>query len=377
MRFRALDGWRGVCALLVAAHHIEVHGFFYWQPLIRNAWLFVDFFFVLSGFVIAHAYGGHLEKGLEIKAFVIRRFGRLWPLHAAMLLALIGLELAHVIIAHWHPIAGERAAFTADRSPFAILTNLFLVQALGLHPYETWNGPAWSISTEFYTYLIFAGVCFLAPRFRTLLSLLLAGLGIVLLARFSRYGMRETFDWGIARCVYGFFTGVLTYEIWKRGAGKIPGGTLMEAAMLAAVVAFLPFVPGHFALEYFAPLLFAAAVLIFAGERGAVSRALVSRPAAALGRWSYSLYMVHTLVLAVLFSAVHAGELVFHRRWLIDLSDGRAILELGSPAADDLLMLLYLAAVVALAALTWRMIERPGQRVFNRLAKPETVVIPA
>src|ERR1700709_560293 len=181
-RFRALDGWRGVCALLVAAHHIEVHGFLYWQPLIRNAWLFVDFFFVLSGFVIAHAYGAHLEKGPEIKAFVIRRFGRLWPLHAAMLLALIGLELAHLAIAHGHPIPGARPAFPAGRAPSAILTNLFLVQSLGLHPYETWNGPAWSISTEFYTYLIFAAVCFVAPRFRILLSLLLAVLGIVVLA---------------------------------------------------------------------------------------------------------------------------------------------------------------------------------------------------
>src|SRR6266481_3614526 len=158
IRFRALDGWRGVCALLVAAHHIELHGFLYWQPLVRNAWLFVDFFFVLSGFVIAHAYGGHLEKGPEIKAFVIRRFGRLWPLHVTMLAALVGLELVHLLIAHWHPIVGERAAFTADRSSFAILTNLFLVQSFGLHGFETWNGPAWSIGAEFYTYLIFAVV---------------------------------------------------------------------------------------------------------------------------------------------------------------------------------------------------------------------------
>ncbi len=53
---------------------------------------------------------------------------------------------------------------------------------------------------------------------------------------------------------------------------------------------------------------------------------------------------------------------MFHRQWLIDLPDGRAIIELGSTSADDLLMLLYLAAVVGFAALTWRAIERPGQR---------------
>ncbi|HXC56504.1 MAG TPA: acyltransferase [Rhizomicrobium sp.] len=367
-RFRALDGWRGVCALLVAAHHLEVHGALYWQPLVRNAWLFVDFFFVLSGFVIAHAYGAALDKGPEIKAFVIRRFGRLWPLHAAMLLALIGLELAHLVIAHAHPMAGERAAFTADRSPMAILANLFLVQSLGLQPYETWNGPAWSISTEFCTYLVFAAVCFFVPsrRLRVAAAAFLAVAGVAVLACVSRYGMRETFDWGIARCLYGFFAGVLTYEIWKTGTAKALGGTWAEGAMLAAVVAFLTFVLGHRALEFLATPLFAAAVLVFAGERGLISRVLTSRPAAALGRWSYSIYMVHTLVLAVLFSAIHSGEILFHRRWLIDLPDGNAIIDLGFKHYASGLLLAYLMVVIALAAFTWRFVEQPGQRFFAR-----------
>src|SRR4029077_20772932 len=154
MRFRALDSWRGICALLVAAHHLEARGFIYWQPLVRNAWLFVDFFFVLSGFVIAHAYGEKLSDGDDIKAFVLRRFGRLWPLHVTVLLTLVAIELSRLEIAHIHPIAGEHPAFTADRSVYAIITNLALVQALGLHSFDTWNGPAWSIGVEFYTYLI-------------------------------------------------------------------------------------------------------------------------------------------------------------------------------------------------------------------------------
>jgi len=361
-RFRALDGWRGICALLVAAHHFEAHGFLYWQPLIRNAWLFVDFFFVLSGFVIAHAYGDALATVPQVRTFAIRRLGRLWPLHVAMLAALIALELTHLALAHWHPLPGERAAFTADRSPTTILTNLFLVQSLGLHPFETWNGPAWSISTEFYTYLVFAAVCLVARgrKFRAALSVLLAVFGLAVLARFSRYGMRETFDWGFFRCLYGFFTGVLTYEAWRRVPP--PKGTVVEVAVLAAIVAFIAVVPGNRAGEYLATPLFALAVWVFAGEGGIVSRALVTRPAAALGRWSYSIYMVHTLVLAVLFSAVHA----LHGAWLIHTPDGNAILALGS--GNDFVMIAYLAVVVACAAFTWNRIERPGQRLFNRLA---------
>ncbi|MEI9888618.1 MAG: acyltransferase [Rhizomicrobium sp.] len=369
-RFRALDGWRGVCALLVALHHIEVHGWLYWQPLVRNAWLFVDFFFVLSGFVIAHAYGERLGSRAGIQDFVLRRLGRLWPLHVAVLAALVLLELSHLVIEHVHPMGDARAAFALDRSPFAILTNLFLVQALGMHDSETWNGPAWSISCEFYTYLIFAAVCvFTAGRkARLIVSALLAVAGLVVLARFSDYGMRETFHWAIFRCLYGFFTGVLAYEAWRSGAVRALGGTLAESAVLAAVIAFIVFAPGRSALEYLATPLFALAVLVFAADQGLVSRAMTLRPAAALGRWSYSIYMVHTLMLALLFSGAHVAASLAHGAWLVRRPNGLAVLDLGSPLANDLLTLAFLAAVVALSALTWRFVERPGQALFARFA---------
>jgi len=281
----------------------------------------------------------------------------------------VGLEFVRLAIAHVHPIAGERAAFIADRAPYTILTNLFLVQSLGLHPFETWNGPAWSISTEFWTYLVFAAVCLALSNklARRAASLLLAVAGAVVLARCSRYGMRETFGWGIFRCLYGFFTGVLTYDLWQRHASLRLGGTAGEALAVAGVCAFVIFAPGNSALEFLATPLFAVAVFVFANEGGAISRALKSRPAAALGRWSYSIYMVHTLVLALLFSAVHSAELAFHRIWLVHLADGDAILDFG--AANDLALLAYLAAAVALAAFTWRIVERPGQRIFGPPAR--------
>lgn len=370
-RFRALDGWRGICALLVAAHHLDVPGILYWQPLVRNAWLFVDFFFVLSGFVIAHAYGSDLARPGDVRSFVLRRFGRLWPLHAVMLIALIALEGVHLVIAHWHPIAGERAAFTADRSPLAILANLFLVQAFGLFPYETWNGPAWSISTEFYTYLVFAAVCFFLPARRARLAVqvvLMVG-GLAILAAFSDYGMRETFGWPIFRCLYGFFAGTLVYALWESGAARGLGGTTAELAVLVLVAAFITFVPGYRALEYLATPVFAVAVLVFAAGDGAISRLLEMRPAAALGRWSYSIYMVHTLMLALLFSALHAGQILAHRLWLRGLDDGRTIIDLGFKHYASGLMLAYLAAVIVFSALTYRIIELPGQALFARLGR--------
>lgn len=372
-RFRALDGWRGICALLVALHHVEIHGWLYWQPLVRNSWLFVDFFFVLSGFVIAHSYGDKLGTGERIKDFILRRLGRLWPLHLVMLAAMIALELAHLVLQHTHPIAGEHTAFAADRSPFAIFTNLLLVQAFGMHDSETWNGPAWSISCEFYTYLVFAAVCFFTVnrKLRIVFSGLFALLGLLVLARFSDYGMRETFHWAIFRCFFGFFAGVLAYEAWRAGAWRwFAGKTPVEIVTLAIIGFFITVVPGHFALEYLATPLFALAVLVFANESGDVSRLLATAPAAALGRWSYSIYLVHTFVIASLFSALHVLEMKLHAQWLVHLPDGRAIIDMGSTLSNDMMMLAFVLSAVALSAVTYRFVELPGQALFARLRTP-------
>jgi hypothetical protein len=356
---------------VVAAHHLEAHGYLYWQPLVRNAWLFVDFFFVLSGFVIAHAYGEKLSHGPEVLAFVIRRFGRLWPLHAAMLAALVAIELSHLAIQHWHPIVGEHAAVTADRSPFAIMTNLFLVQALGLHPFDTWNGPAWSISVEFCTYLLFAALCAAVPkRSQRMLAAFLLVLGAVaVLAGLSDFGMRETFHWALPRCLFGFFLGTLTYEAWRLLPAKDIGGSWLEFVAIALVVGFVTFVPGHAALEYLAPPLFAFVVLVFAGDGGVISRALTMRVPTALGRWSYSIYMVHTLILVVAFSAARMAELLLGLHWLNHLPNGEATVAAHGVTVTLMLYLAYLSVVVATAALTWRFIEQPGQRFFRNYVR--------
>jgi peptidoglycan/LPS O-acetylase OafA/YrhL len=90
-----------------------------------------------------------------------------------------------------------------------------------------------------------------------------------------------------------------------------------------------------------------------------------------MGGISYSIYMVHSLVLVVLFSGSEVTELAMSRHWLIHLKDGQAIFELG--ASNNLMFLIYLSMTVALAAFTWRFIERPGQRLFGSLVRPAEI----
>src|SRR5690606_39116617 len=98
-RFAALDGLRGISAVAVAFFHLPLAFHLFGSPLVREAYIFVDFFFVLSGFVIAHAYGARLTGGAELGDFLVRRIGRLWPLHLATLGALVALEAIRYLLA--------------------------------------------------------------------------------------------------------------------------------------------------------------------------------------------------------------------------------------------------------------------------------------
>lgn len=144
-RFRALDAWRGICALCVAVLHFPSTGFISSSAIIQNAGRFVDFFFVLSGFVIAYAFRRQLEAGAW-RSFVVRRIGRLWPLHVTMLAVMVAIALA----------ASAAGLQIYGESYWAIPANLTMTQAWGYLDYLSWNGPSWSISTEMLAYLLFA-----------------------------------------------------------------------------------------------------------------------------------------------------------------------------------------------------------------------------
>lgn len=365
MRFVVLDGWRGVCALVVALHHFHANGAFFHLPFVRGAWLFVDFFFVLSGFVIAHAYGKVLTGPGQFAAFLVRRLGRLWPLHAAVLLALVMLEAVKAAAVLHLGLAVDNPPFHGETSATAIATNLLLIHALGIHDGATWNFPSWSISVEFWTYATFGTLCLLRWGRSRWVAAAVAALGAAVVAAASPEWLHTIADFGYFRGLFGFFMGVLTYRwlahtLWR----VLPGATVLEAAAIGMVVLFVSHADKGSPTSMAAPVVFAVAVGVFAYAQGAVSRWLSTAPARALGQWSYSIYLVHTLVLVVLGRAVTLAEAVGHRALTQPHEVNgvtRVLLTFGAPWIADMAAALYLCAVLALSACTWRWIERPCQ----------------
>jgi peptidoglycan/LPS O-acetylase OafA/YrhL len=371
MRFRVLDSWRGIAALCVVLFHFEAVNDIRALPFVRNSYLFVDFFFVLSGFVIAHAYGDRLRSPLEAGQFIVRRFGRVWPLHIAVLGAFVALEALKFTLASQAHVATTTAAFAPEGStpPAGLPLQALLLQGTGLADKLTWNTPSWSISAEFWTYIVFALVVTLQTRHRPIAFAGLATTGAILLVSFAQHGMDATYDLGLPRCIFGFFIGCLVY--WarqRRPAARLPNPERNELIAVAAIVAFVS-ISGRTSLSFAAPLIFAAVVYIFSFEAGPVSRLLTWRPFQNLGRWSYSIYMVQALIIFVIGLAV--SEL--QRRlgvtlWKNVLEDGTSIRMIVSDHVIllDVLHVAYVVVVIAVAAMTYRWIEEPGRRYFQR-----------
>lgn len=352
--------------------HCAIYGHFYDLPLVRSSYLAVDFFFVLSGFVISHAGLSRIDSWRSVGTFLIRRFGRVWPLHAVMLTCFIGLELVK-----WFAIQrGAQFEFGAFAPPIfevsAIPANLALVHALGMFPANTWNRPSWSISTEFYTYLLFAVCTLTVRRWLIPVSLFLIGITATILFTHVRI-MDTTYDYAFPRCIFGFFVGHLVHRAHLRFTAPKNGATAIELALACAVSLFI-IRAGTNQLSILSPLVFSVPVWFFSFERGGLSRVLLSKPFQALGTWSYGIYMVHEFLFVLVIRTFRGlsrklgTDLFISHRWL-PTDNPSSLISFGNPWLMDALALASLAGVILVAYFAHRFIERPAQSYFQGLAK--------
>lgn len=353
-RFVALDSWRGIAALGVVMHHVAGdHG------LVSMDWhlalgLCVDFFFVLSGFVIAGAYGDRLAGNFPIRTFLWLRLGRIWPMHVVVLIIFVAEELVLAILGWTH---GGHPAFTANRDIALLIPTLFLVQAFTMPGQDSWNIQAWSISVELWLYIVFALVWRAIGRWTALLALAVS-IALMLIAVFRVEWIGPQM-WAV-RGFSGFGLGIGTWWLHERMRARKPGDRVATALELLAVVGAMAVV-GWFAPLLVADPVFAALVLVFAMQRGAVSRLLLRAPFVLVGTVSYSLYMIHGFVLGQCFDLVALAEYYSGTKLTGTTWFGSGMLVTGN-TVTNVLTIWMMAVSVGAGWLCWRFIEDPARR---------------
>ena len=138
----------------------------------------------------------------------------------------------YLLTAHFGMSATTSAFDPAGSTPLGSLpAQVLLLQAVDVTDQLTWNTPSWSISAEFWTYILFALIVLLAQRYRTIVFAATAALGAATLDAFSQHGMDTTYVLGRPRCIFGFSVGYLVY--WARPRiGTMPSAIAPLAEVL-------------------------------------------------------------------------------------------------------------------------------------------------
>src|SRR3569623_838347 len=243
---KSLEGGRGVAALIVALYHLKIGADYF--AFIRNGYLFVDLFFVLSGFVICAAYSTRMNGREDLRSFIIRRAGRLVPLLLFSTIVFVLTADAIVLAKRFalsHGYAGmlnnPGARDFVVPSATEILATLTLTHGLGIFDRLILNTPSWSISVEFYTYLLFAATCLAFKGKNRLIAfgvLSAIGFAVSVYASLQVHAcLREggclglDYDFGFPRAVFSFFLGALAYH--ASTTRQFSSGTLQLAGLLA------------------------------------------------------------------------------------------------------------------------------------------------
>lgn len=332
--YHTLDGLRGTAALMVLAYHF-FEGFAA-SPVsqtVNHGYLSVDFFFLLSGFVIGFAYDGKWGHGLSTRGFLRRRWIRLHP----MVLAGLVLGVASFIIqgcVKWDgtPVGGGSIALSA-------LMNLFMIPALpeslaeirGNGEMFPINGPMWSLFFEYVGSILYAIIIRrLSTRWLAVLTSVLGlGLASYALSNMSGYGhmgvgwslLDNNLLGGMLRMCFSFSMGLLISRIFK--PVKVRNAFLVCSLGVIILVA-MPFVGNPESLWQNALYDTVCILLLFPAILwiGASDAHTGRRPSAVtrfMGDISYPLYAVHYPSMYLFFAWIWAEGLALADVWWMSL----------------------------------------------------------
>lgn len=340
--YEILDGLRGIAAITVVCFHIfEAYATSHLDQRINHGYLAVDFFFILSGFVIGYAYDDRWKK-MSIKDFLKRRVIRLHPM--VVLGALIG---AVTFYFQGCPV-WDITKVTIPALIMATFINSLLLPATpgtevrGLGEMYPLNGPSWSLFFEYIGNIMYA---LFIHKFSTkaLTALVIAaGCGLASFAIFGPYGdicagftlTGTEFTAGFLRVLYSFSAGLLLFRVFKPVRIK---GAFWLCSLAVVVPLAIPRLGGaeHLWMNGLYDTVCFAVIfptIVYLGASGKTTDKYTTRICKFLGEISYPLYMVHYPFIYIYYAWVKRGNLTFEQSF-----HGAAAVVVGS------IILAYLA----------------------------------
>jgi peptidoglycan/LPS O-acetylase OafA/YrhL len=335
MRFHHLDTLRFIFALYIVWGHAVG-----WIWFDKNGPLAVDFFFVLSGFVLTHLLH---RRRMTYWQFATGRFARIWPLNVLSILPLLLIS-------------------RSLGPPDVLIANILLLQNSGVLEQMTLNWPSWSVSAE-----MIIGVAIFYPiahfRMRSA-AFILAGIGFgVLLARPEALTILidqhlGPLTVGLVRCLLGTLLGYLCYEAYLRfRSRRLPGALFIHSSALGIFLIVLA-MPLPRMQMMLVPLVWSGLLLMLTLGDSIVVRALGSPYIRWVGNLSFAIYMIHApfLILFIHLDVIPPGDAM------------QAIVNANNLASYSAPLIAYFLTVLICSQLVYALFEMPAKQLIVKAA---------
>lgn len=312
-----LSSLRGIAAILVATLHFHffLGGIVPYKEgdLISKLYLMVDLFFILSGFIMCYVYEDVFDEGVKnknYKNFLLARFARIYPLHVLALLAEILLFIAYLCVGKFELLSDwNQHLYRLD----AIPVQLLFLETIGIFDFATWNMPAWSLSAEWWAYMIFPFLFILFKKIgykKWIFGLLLVislwffiELVLAPLQPFLTYppnpnkmDLDVNWHWGTLRGIVGFIAGMVVWQIYKFNTFKIvfsKSGVFVVLLLLSGLSMYLSW------YDTITVFLFMMIILSSAYGNQFIDKLFSFKLLRKLGDWSFSIYIWHMVIINI------------------------------------------------------------------------------
>lgn len=346
MRVTKLDGLRGLfCLLVVLFHYKELPDFLYNSFILRESWMFVEFFFVLSGYVISSNYFT-LNNKKEFRIYLIKRFTRLYPLlfYSTVILLFLDIIMNTFFVRFLNTTESINSFLykTLDTLTFMNSTPIF-GSGFGM------NFPSWSISSEMISYIVFGLITILTKKEKSnhyYLTLILLST-LILINKELFLGL----DIKFVRGILSFSLGVLVHRFPFKSL-MIPNYLDLLVPFLIIGTMFLINITSSFYKEIHSVItlniVFYLCIHILLKTTGIITRILDSSSFQFLGKISYSIYLNHVLLI-----------LIFPRGVFVLLGIEKTTISMIS------VLIITIFTLIIYSNYTFRFIEKFGGKYLN------------
>lgn len=347
--YHLVDLLRGIASILILVVHYKhffqgvdpigslesmksVSSYPFWEPIYYWGSNAVQLFWVISGFVFLHVYGGRHDETWT--RYTTNRFARLYPLHF--------LTLMIILIAQTYSLHAFGGYNIYEHNDFYhFLLNLFFASEWGLQKGSSFNGPIWSVSVEIFSYFAFF-IVLKYLRLNIISIVTMIGLSCLFYILFK--GM-------VILCLIYFWSGCLVYALMKLG-----NAISLKFTLSASIVTFICFILLAITVNaiprlfVYAPIFGSLVCMVAVFENMVGEKNLNIQYYQWIGNTSYGNYLWHSPLQMLFLICVGLG--------MVD----------GNIVYSGYFILIYLAVVVGISMLSFRFYEKPLQRYFRRFA---------